>query len=85
MPLVEDYVAALASDVADLRHVAKDARIGGGSITAALFLREFAGRRPWAHLDIAGPARADKDEHEVGRGPTGFGSRLLLHWLTGLR
>jgi len=85
MPLVEDYLPALDSDVADLRHVAKDGRTGGGSITAALFLREFAGRRPWAHLDIAGPARADKDEHEVGRGPTGFGARLLLHWLTGLR
>jgi leucyl aminopeptidase len=85
MPLVEEYARALDSEVADLRHIARDGRIGGGSITAALFLREFTGGRAWAHLDIAGPARADKDEHEVGRGPTGFGSRLLLHWLSGLR
>lgn len=81
MPLVEEYARALDSDVADLRHVPTDTRIGGGSITAALFLREFAGSRPWAHLDIAGPARADRDEHEVGKGATGFGARLLLHFL----
>ena len=59
--------------------------VSGGSITAALFLREFVGARRWAHLDIAGPARADRDEHEVSQGGTGFGARLLLRWLEGLR
>ena len=63
----------------------RTARVGGGSITAALFLREFTGGRRWAHLDIAGPARADKDEYEVTRGATGFGARLLLRWLEALR
>ncbi|MEJ5915069.1 leucyl aminopeptidase family protein [Pseudokineococcus sp. 1T1Z-3] len=81
MPLVEDYTYALESDVADLRHVAAKGGPGGGSITAALFLREFTGGRRWAHLDIAGPGRADKDEHEVTKGATGFGARLLLRWL----
>lgn len=85
MPLVEDYLPALRSDVADLRHVPADPAVGGGSITAALFLREFTGGRRWAHLDIAGPARAEKDEHEVCRGATGYGARLLLRWLEGLR
>lgn len=85
MPLVEDYLPALHSDVADLRHVSADSRIGGGSITAALFLREFAAGRRWAHLDIAGVARADKDEHEVCKGATGWGARLLLRWLESLR
>jgi len=46
-----------------------------------MFLREFTGGRPWAHLDIAGPARADSDEYEVTKGATGFGARLLLRWL----
>ena len=46
--------------------------------------REFAGNRPWAHLDIAGPARADKEEHEVPKGATGYGARLLLRWLESL-
>ena len=81
MPLVDDYRAALDSDVADLSHISRDRHVGGGSITAALFLREFAGDRPWAHLDIAGPARADGDEHEVTKGGTGFGVRVLLRWL----
>ncbi|MEJ5866516.1 leucyl aminopeptidase family protein [Pseudokineococcus sp. 5B2Z-1] len=81
MPLVEDYAYALDSDVADLRHVAAKGGPGAGSITAALFLREFTGSRRWAHLDIAGPGRADRDEHEVTKGATGFGARLLLRWL----
>jgi leucyl aminopeptidase len=85
MPLVEEYRSALDSEVADIRHVPANAKVGGGSITAALFLREFVGRRRWAHLDIAGPARADKDEHEVTRGASGYGARLLIRWLDGLR
>ncbi len=85
LPLVEDYRPALDSSVADLRQVPADRKVGGGSITAALFLREFTGARRWAHLDIAGPARADKDEYEVTRGATGFGARVLLRWLESLR
>ncbi len=85
MPLVEDYRPALDSDVADLRHVPSSSAWGGGSITAALFLREFTGGRPWAHLDIAGTARSDAAEHEVPKGATGFGARLLLRWLETLR
>ncbi|MGN6332138.1 MAG: leucyl aminopeptidase family protein [Motilibacteraceae bacterium] len=81
MPLVEDYRQYLDSPVADLANIPRDKHVSGGSITAALFLREFAGSRAWAHLDIAGPARSDGDEHEVTRGGTGFGTRLLLRWL----
>ncbi|RMI13718.1 leucyl aminopeptidase family protein [Cellulomonas triticagri] len=85
MPLVEDYTDAVRSDVADLRHVPQDGKYGGGSITAALFLREFVGTRTWAHLDIAGPARATADKHEVTEGATGYGARLLLRYLAALR
>ncbi|HYJ75230.1 MAG TPA: leucyl aminopeptidase, partial [Kineosporiaceae bacterium] len=84
MPLVEDYRTAVDSDVADLRQAVTEPGHGAGSITAALFLREFAAGRPWAHLDIAGPARSDKDEHEVPKGATGYGARLLLRWLESL-
>ncbi|WP_264031914.1 leucyl aminopeptidase family protein [Cellulosimicrobium sp. SH8] len=80
LPLVEDYASALRSDVADLRHVPLESP-GGGSITAALFLREFVGDVPWAHLDVAGPARATADRHEVVAGATGYGARLLLEAL----
>ncbi|MDM7830815.1 leucyl aminopeptidase family protein [Cellulomonas edaphi] len=84
MPLVEEYEDAVHSDVADLRHVPSDRHIGGGSITAALFLRHFVGDRAWAHLDIAGPARSSSAKHEVNEGPTGFGARLLLRYLADL-
>jgi leucyl aminopeptidase len=84
MPLPDDYTDALDSPVADLAHVARAGTAGSyaGSIAAALFLREFTGGRPWAHLDMSGPARAGSDDGEISRGGTGFGTRLLLRWLT---
>ncbi|TDC63064.1 leucyl aminopeptidase [Actinomadura sp. GC306] len=81
LPLVADYRAAIDSDVADINNIGRGG-YGGGAITAALFLREFTGERPWAHLDIAGPGRAASDDAEITRGATGFGTRLLLSWLT---
>jgi leucyl aminopeptidase len=85
MPLVEDYRHALDSPVADLRNIGQPKlKLQGGSITAALFLREFTGGRRWAHLDIAGPARSGTDDDEVTKGGTGYGVRLLTRWLEGL-
>jgi leucyl aminopeptidase len=82
MPLADDYRSALESPVADLSNISRTDD-GAGSITAALFLREFAGVRPWAHLDIAGAARSGADDGELTAGGTGFGTRLLLRWLIG--
>ncbi|TQJ49706.1 leucyl aminopeptidase [Phycicoccus sp. SLBN-51] len=79
-PLVDDYRPLLDSEVADINHIA-GSRGGAGSITAALFLREFAGDRRWAHLDIAGTGRSDVDRGLLSKGATGFGARLLLTWL----
>jgi leucyl aminopeptidase len=81
MPLEDSYATALASDVADLSHIARDGT-PAGSITAALFLREFAGGRPWAHLDIAGTGRSADSDGDLSKGATGFGVRLLLRLLT---
>ncbi|RAY14486.1 leucyl aminopeptidase [Actinomadura craniellae] len=81
LPIVEDYRVAIDSDVADVANIERRG-FGGGAIMAALFLREFVGKRTWAHLDVAGPARATSDDAEISRGATGFGTRLLLHWLT---
>jgi leucyl aminopeptidase len=77
MPLGEDYTHLLDSAVAD----ANNAPGGPGGTTAALFLRPFAGDLPWAHLDVAGPARSGSDEAEIVKGGTGFGARTLLRWL----
>ncbi len=89
MPMPADYATALTSATADLAHIpsgmngAKNGQ--AGSIVAAMFLREFTGGRRWAHLDIAGAARAGSDDGELTKGGTGFGTRLLLRWLTQAR
>ena len=85
MPLVADYRFTLDSPTADLRNIGDPRhKLGGGSITAALFLQEFTGGRPWAHLDIAGPGRSEAEEDELTKGGTGYGVRLLTYWLEAL-
>ncbi|WP_312877966.1 leucyl aminopeptidase family protein [Lentzea indica] len=74
MPLLEEHVEAVNSEIADY----KQCPPGPGGITAALFLQKFAGDVPWAHLDIAGPARSEKVYDEVVAGATGFGARTLI-------
>ena len=74
LPLFEDYRELLRSDIADL------ANVGGrpaGAITAALFLKEFTGGLPWAHLDIASTAWADEAQPWQPKGPTGVAVRTL--------
>jgi leucyl aminopeptidase len=80
LPLVDDYAELLASEVADLVN-STDA--GPGSITAALYLREFVGtvRERWAHLDMSAPSWADSADGELTKGATGWGARTLLRWL----
>ena len=77
MPLEHRYQHLLDSPVADARN---DPGNPGG-VTAALFLQPFVGSTPWAHLDIAGPARAAEDGAVFSRGATGFGARLLARYL----
>jgi leucyl aminopeptidase len=74
MPLHDDYLDQLKSEIADL------VNSGGrpaGSVTAAMFLREFTGGLPWAHLDIAGTAWADESKPFQPKGATGVGVRTL--------
>jgi leucyl aminopeptidase len=78
LPLVREYREDLKSGIADLRNVG-----GGdaGTILGALFLGEFVDGVPWAHLDIAGAAFADKELPLAPRGATGYGLRLLVEYL----
>lgn len=81
LPLAAEYREDIKSHVADIKNV------GGGSagaVTAALFLQEFVGEVPWAHLDIAGPAFAAKERLTCPKGGTGFGVRTLLNLLRGM-
>jgi leucyl aminopeptidase len=75
MPLVEDLRESLKSDWADLKHMGDR---WGGSITAALFLREFVGDTPWIHVDIAGPSMANRAYGIYAKGGTGHGVLTFL-------
>ena len=79
LPLVEEMVPSIRSDIADLRNTMTDSY--GGAIGGALFLREFAGSAPWAHLDIAGPAFFDKRTEVGPKGATGYGVHTLVRLL----
>jgi leucyl aminopeptidase len=81
LPLPESYRKDLESEIADLKNITGTRY--AGALTAGLFLSEFAGDVPWAHLDIAGPARAPSDDGYTGKGGTGFGVRTLVEVLSG--
>ena len=75
MPLLDELSEQLKSDVADLKHTGDRY---GGSITAALFLREFVGKVPWIHCDIAGPVLAERARGIYPKGGTGHAVLTLL-------
>ena len=81
LPLVKEYREEIKSSVADMKNIGGSY---GGAITAALILQEFVDNIPWAHLDIAGPAFAEKEMLLSAKGGTGFGVRTLLRFLTSL-
>jgi len=81
MPLQASYRDGLKSLLADLKNTGPRP---GGSITAALFLKEFVEAGiPWAHLDIAGTVWSDKGRGMDPAGATGYGVRTLVNWVTG--
>jgi leucyl aminopeptidase len=84
MPLVDDYQDSLESEIADFNHTADKGDYSAGSVTAALFLEKFTGKRKWVHLDVAGTARSENDSGESPKGGTGFGVRVLIDWIMSL-
>jgi leucyl aminopeptidase len=78
MPLYEEYREYIESDIADLKNTSGRS---GSLVTAGYFLKEFAGKTPWVHLDIAGTAWTDKDRPYIPKGATGIGVRLLLNFI----
>ena len=74
MPVFDEYRDQLKSDIADMMNT------GGrpaGSITAAMFLKEFSGGLPWVHMDIAGTAWAEETRPYLPKGPSGVAVRTL--------
>lgn len=78
MPLTDSVKDVLKSEIADLKNAGDRM---GGSISAALFLKEFVGETPWAHLDIAGPSNVSKEKGYMSKGATGYGVRTLVEFV----
>jgi leucyl aminopeptidase len=78
LPMEAKYFDGLKSIVADMKNTGPRP---GGSITAALFLKQFVNDTPWVHLDVAGPVWTEKEGGYNNPGGTGFGVRTLVQWV----
>jgi len=79
LPLEKNYRKLIQGDISDLKNIGGR---WGGTLTAGLFLQEFVDKTPWAHLDIAGPAFAERDISALEKkGATGHGVRTLIRFL----
>jgi leucyl aminopeptidase len=77
MPMDDEYREFIKGSFADIQNIGSGK--GGGSITGAWFIREFAGDTPWVHLDIAGTAWNDDAKPWLAKGPTGVAIRTLVN------
>jgi leucyl aminopeptidase len=75
LPLPPRLSDQLKSEIADMKNTGER---WGGALTAGLFLKEFVGETPWVHVDLAGPASADKEFGHIGKGGTGFAVATIL-------
>ena len=80
LPLWQEYLEQVKSDVADVANIG-NIKGEAGAITAAAFLRNFVEKTPWVHLDIAGVAWLKEDREYTKKGGTGFGVRLITNFL----
>ncbi|MBW7933453.1 MAG: leucyl aminopeptidase, partial [Gemmatimonadaceae bacterium] len=76
LPMWDEYREMIKGDIADIKNIGGR---GAGTITAALFLREFVPNgTPWVHLDIAGTAYSESDLTVIPKGPTGVPVRTFV-------
>ena len=79
LPCTDDYKEQIKSQIADIMNTGMSR--AGGAVTAAMFLKEFAGETPWVHLDIAGMAWIDDARPHIARGPSGIAVRSIVEWV----
>jgi len=79
LPCTDDYRDQIKSQIADIQNTGITRY--GGSITAAMFLKEFVGDTPWIHLDIAALAWNDEAKPWLASGPSGIGVRSIVEWV----
>jgi leucyl aminopeptidase len=78
MPLYDEYKEYLKSDIADMKNAGGRT---GSLVAAGYFLKEFTGKTPWVHLDIAGTAWNEKEKPYIPKKSTGVGVRLIIDFL----
>jgi leucyl aminopeptidase len=81
LPCTDDYRDHIKSEIADIMNTGKNRY--GGAISAAMFLKEFAGETPWVHLDIAGCAWNEDKKPWHAYGPSGVAVRSIVEWVRG--
>jgi leucyl aminopeptidase len=79
LPVTDDYRDHIKSEIADIMNTGKNRY--GGAISAAMFLKEFAGDTPWVHLDIAGCAWNEEKKPWIAYGPSGIAVRSIVEWV----
>ncbi|MGA1981823.1 MAG: leucyl aminopeptidase [Acidobacteriaceae bacterium] len=79
LPSTDDYRDHIKSEIADIMNTGKNRY--GGAISAAMFLKEFAGDTPWVHLDIAGCAWNEEKKPWIAYGPSGIAVRSIVEWV----
>ncbi len=78
LPVEDEYREMIVSDIGDIKNTGGR---WGGAITAAMFLKEFAGDTPWIHLDIAGVAWMEDQKPWIAKGPSGIAVRSIVEWV----
>jgi leucyl aminopeptidase len=78
LPLYTEYRKHIESSVADVKNTGPR---WGGAINAALFLKEFVGDVPWAHMDVAGPAFSYNGGEYWPKGATGSPARSIIRFI----
>jgi leucyl aminopeptidase len=76
MPIDDEYQEMIKSNIADIRNTGTGK--GGGAITGAWFIKEFAEDTPWTHLDIAATCWVDEGRPWLAKGPTGVAIRSIV-------
>lgn len=80
LPLLDEFDEYIKSDVADLKNIS-NLKGGAGTIVGAVFLKNFVGKTPWVHFDIAATARSELPTDYLPKGATGVGVRLFIEFL----
>ncbi len=77
LPLFADYNDSMKGTRSDLNNISSN-KGDGGAITGGLFLQNFVDKKPWVHIDMAGPAYMKTEYHYVGPNATGFALRTII-------